>query len=306
MEKNEIVGLLNNDNTCYMNTIIQCLYHINYLTIHLLNNINIYSKTPVLSEYINILMGFEESRRNIFTNRDGKKNYYISKSGIKYAIAKKNTQYNNHKMNDSAEFLGNFLSIIENEINEILNKQNIINHLFNIELETITICEGCKKKNKDYKESEYEKCYYINLPVLSKKTKDYLNTLEDCIKEYQGNLYFNEYCDRCEQITTHYENIKIKNSPNLLIFNLKRVVKGEHYSHSINFQDNLNLNNSYYSLKGIIIHYGTQYLGHKIALCKDKFNKWNYFDDEETKENIYPFCKVVFKNMFMLFYEKNN
>ena len=43
MEKNEIVGLLNNDNTCYMNTIIQCLYHINYLTIHLLNNINIYS-----------------------------------------------------------------------------------------------------------------------------------------------------------------------------------------------------------------------------------------------------------------------
>ena len=207
-------------------------------------------------------------------------------------------------MNDSAEFLGNFLSIIENEIeieNKMLNQQNIINCLFNIELETITICEGCKKK-----EIEYEKCYYINLPILLKNTKHCLKTLEDCIKEYQKNLYFNEYCEKCEKITNQYENIKIKNSPNLLIFNLKRIVKGEHYSHSIKFQDNLNLNNSDYSLKGIIIHNGSQYLGHKIALCKDQSNKWNYFDDQETKENIDPFCPEYFKNMFMLFYEKIN
>ncbi len=76
--------------------------------------------------------------------------------------------------------------------------------------------------------------------------------------EYQDNLYFKEYCDKCEETTIQYENIKIKNSPNLLIFNLKRVENGEHYSHSIKFQDKLNLNNSDYSLKGIIIHYGSQ------------------------------------------------
>ncbi len=93
-----------------MNTIIQCLYHINQLTNYLLNNSNKFLTCPVLREYINILIDFKKSRKNIFSRGNGKKNYYITKSGLKYAIGKKNSQYNNHKMNDSVEFLGNFLS----------------------------------------------------------------------------------------------------------------------------------------------------------------------------------------------------
>ena len=89
MEKEkDKVGLLNNDNTCYMNVIIQCLYHINQLTNNLLSNCK-NSKTPVLSKYINILKDFKESRKNIFTSRNGEKNYYILKSDLKDAIAKK-------------------------------------------------------------------------------------------------------------------------------------------------------------------------------------------------------------------------
>ena len=67
-------------------------------------------------------------------------------------------------------------------------------------------------------------------------------------------------------------------------------------------------NNNYYSLNGIIIHYGTANSGHKTAFCKNFFNNnWYYFNDS-SKYKIDFITKDILdrKDTFLLVYQHSS
>lgn len=367
-------GLSNKDNTCYMNSVLQCLKHIKPLTDYFLSSsgYNFDNKNffPIISEYIKLLKdlngmngenysnpirsfsrfnndsnyeinqysgnykfinyfnnehinnGYNTSYQNDY---DYKKNFndynsynhypnnyyniknnnnnfnknYCSKDGLKCAISKEYPLYNTYMMNDCAEFLSILLSLLNKDFQ---SNDNIIQNLFQIKIETQSGCEECNKRYGE-KEIDEEFSYYLNLPIVSKEKKEKLKSLEDCIKEYLKKKYFeDEICPRC-RTKLQFEKIKNIKNPKVLVFNLKRIVKGQHYTHEIFFQKDIIFNNEKYKLINLIIHIGSQFSGHKIAICKDEYNNWFLFDDEKNYQ-IHDNLEKYYENVFMLFYQK--
>lgn len=90
-----------------------------------------------------------------------------------------------------------------------------------------------------------------------------------------------------------HETLKIVTVADILIINLKRVVKNKHFSHFLDYPNRFNVleygcinptnKSSFFSLIGIVKHIGNQYGGHKVAYCKDK-NNWYIFDDKKRNQ----------------------
>ncbi|GAB1605796.1 ubiquitin carboxyl-terminal hydrolase 8-like [Argonauta hians] len=332
---NGLTGLKNIGNTCYMNSIIQCLSNTHSLLRYFLqdvylNHVNRNSvlgdSGEVVDEFAVIVKALWSGQYKCITPRD-----------FKNTVGKYAPMFAGFDQHDSQEFLTFLLDQLHEGLNlvnkrepvpeqenenlpedvaadlaweayEKLNKSIIVS-LFQGQLKSTLCCLACKKESITFQTFQY-----LSLPIpTTTKCK-----LQDCLElflkeeEMTGDSRWN--CPQCKRQRDTAKKMDIWKLPSVLLIGLSRFSHEGVWRHKLNtFVDfpieTLDMSNyvcssnskAVYQLFAVSNHYGTMKGGHYISFCKNpSLKKWYKFDDQEISEMIAPEVKT--SAAFVLFY----
>ena len=319
-QKNQIYcgkkGLNNNGNNCYINSTIQCLKHCFIFTKYIIKE-SLFSY-GVFGAYKSLI---ESMCQPNFSKLNPLK--------LKKEMAKYNNIYSDHEQHDSTIFFNDLLNALNKELceetsfdgdeDEISSDEDFeikyiqhiskskVNEYFSFYIKELTVF-NCGEKMVDY-----EEYYYLDLPIFNEYNQK-LSSLDEALENYIEKSY--DYgkntliCNKHQKKEkSYYRNIFLT-LPEILVISLKRVVKGQHVDHFIEYGQSLDMSkyvqnifkqSTQYELFAEILHIGTAYGGHKIAVCKNfNTNNWYRFNDDKVEiEN-----NIIFPNAFLLFYKR--
>jgi len=336
-----IVGLRNRGNTCYLNTAIQCLSNLKLLTEYFLSNNYIIDLNNRFNELkdkkTNQIILTKEYAKLI-------KAIWNSSSSIEpktfhELIQHFDDRYDGYDQHDTQESLGLILDHlhegllynveikysgnIENKLDEIMvesikqwkktmkDKYSIIAELFFGQF--INKVNSLEDHDKDKQLSKtFEMFSILTIPV-------YGRTLYDSFSKYfEKEILESKYLDEKNNKSVNaYRQIKLMKVPKYLIIVLKKYKNNlSKLNNSISFPiEDLNLSQyceGYDSidcnLKLISIgcHKGALNGGHYFSLCRHINDNWYKYDDDNVSEiNINNEKNDLFKDGYILIYEKN-
>ncbi|XP_065669998.1 ubiquitin carboxyl-terminal hydrolase 8 isoform X3 [Hydra vulgaris] len=315
-----LTGLKNLGNTCYMNSVIQCLA----CTLPLGN----YFTTGLYEKHLNLsntnAHPGELARELAFLIIVISAGEYRSVSPVdfKVALGKFAPDFSGFKQQDAHELLMFFMDGLHEDVNKIvkkeiikmketdhlsdeaaadiawkdykLNNDSVIVDLFQGQFRSTVTCLSCNKRSKTF---DAFNC--LQLPLPSNQS----TTLENCIQAFTkaekigGNDSWK--CSNCKKYREASKTIEIWKLPNVLIIQLKRFhFDGRWHNKiqtTINFpMQNFNMSkyivapqliHTKYRLYAVINHYGSFESGHYTANCVNPYyEKWYNFDDSIVKE----------------------
>jgi ubiquitin carboxyl-terminal hydrolase 36/42 len=260
----KLLGFINNENTCYINSILQCLIYSETF----IKNINI----PELSEIIK-LINLTDSSESGYTIVDLKKfNTFFFKNA---------TIFKRYQQSDAHEFLIFFLDLLGDLQKEYQGKS-----ILSIKCK----CCGTLKKT-------FEDFSSINLNVKNNLVSTFMEYLKVELHDDPNNLYF---CDTCKKETITEQKITLHTLPNVLIIVLKRWnVQG-----TIDYPSELSIKEQgvlkKYKLTGIVNHYGHVNNGHYT--CNISVNgEYFFIDDASVNKSEYSINKNAYILLYTLF-----
>ena len=300
------IGIKNNDNNCYMSSVIQIIKNIKNFGKEILS----YDKNDEITN------SFRKVLHNLYYSNEK----YISIYEFKNNFSSLYNKFSGNRQNDSALFLMyllnhlkkvftvqkqqtnkinsfqdlKFSSLEKKELDIFLNKHenngdSYINNLFYGYQMNKYICSKC-----EYNRVSFQIFNLLDLPIVTENVK--VKCLEQSLNTYlitkdnHDNPGFD--CSNCGGKYLSFLACIIK-LPKILIINLRRVGENTVYYHDIEipqiletkFIDKLKFHNKKYELIGFIKHFGNEKNGHNIAFSKNIFdNKWYSFNDEIVKE----------------------
>ncbi|XP_033725421.1 ubiquitin carboxyl-terminal hydrolase 8-like [Pecten maximus] len=335
-----LTGLRNLGNTCYMNSIVQCLNNCAPLVQYFLTDRYLYdinrdsgpdsSGYQVVDEFVVIVKALWSGQYRNITPRD-----------FKYIVGKYQPMFAGYDQQDSQEFL----TFVMDGLNEGLNKvkvkpkladsdtdklpdiqasdvawrrhcllyQSIIVDLFQGMLRSTLTCLTCRHRSVTF-----EVFMYLSLPIPSGSRCSLQECLQEFVKAEKMTGSSRWKCPNCRVERDTEKKIDIWKLPPLLIIALNRFVWEGMWRQKINSYvdfpvNDLSLdkfvrgpgNNPHYQLYGVSNHYGTMDGGHYTAYCKNAVSKkWNKFDDHEVFEM--SSSEVKTPAGFVLFYTTVN
>jgi ubiquitin C-terminal hydrolase len=331
-----VKGLQNLGNTCYMNSIIQCLSHTVSSTRYFISK-DFLNKLKDESTKKDIVINFYNILINLWKDCENKS---LNISSFKSSIDKNFPQFRGYNQHDAGEFLVELLDCLHEEIS--------YSHDFEIIGEVKSksdqlVYDSYQQFKDDYKDKyskmaeifygqtasilifpnpehithKFEEFNHISLPITSKTNNIYqcfdvfseVDSLDDI--EYTIEEAGLKNTDRASALKKQF----IFRVPKVLILILKRFDNHEmKISKLIDFPiDNLDISNyvldtrekkTKYSLYGLVNHYGNTGGGHYTACCKNN-GIWYNFNDSNVSV-ISDLSELVDESVYILFYKQKD
>ena len=316
-------GLNNIGATCYMNSVLQSLYHIIDLSNGLLDlynkdilNDEILKKMPMTHSFLLVVYNLSFRKNKSFSPEDFKiiisKNESFrkfeandSKTLTLYVLDTLNKELNDNKIQTKNDKVINPLRNYDvNDAKDIVklfneNYNTLIGDLFNGLKCTDYICDTCSNIVKNYQifniiSCSIEKTFLDKYGENQKLEKGKKVDILDCFKlDEKPNLFVGNnqiYCGKCNTSRDGKSINKICISPKIMIIFLDRGLNNR-FMCDVDFPEELDINNyletkgNKYKLIGVIEHLGQSgETGHFIANCKHFNGEWYIFSDSK----IYP------------------
>ena len=334
-------GLENLGGCCYMNSTLQCLYHIKEFTNYIFKNRKTIQKNNGL-----ISTGLLDTFEGL-SKQDSNKNYYSPKKFLNNLI-ETDDSFKGSKGNDSGDLLSTILTACQEELGQDSDPQDmsldqkqenlifsdlfhkniqvpsIIYELFSFYIRIKNICFECGaiyySINIDYMIIfNLEQVFRMNSNDLTTSSYNRVVSIENCLSTFSFNkssfCLKGILCKYCNKVSNKFSVKSFATLPKYLIMVMYRG-KDEKFECKIDFKEYLDLKESYYNVKGVPIEkstkyslfcgtilYGSKGYGHTVAFCKHFDNKYYIFNDTYTRET--DFIEIQNQKIYLLIYKKN-
>lgn len=270
-------GLKNIGNTCYMNSIFQCLSTLDYED----NN----NDSNFIKEFVSLMKSLKYNYNESIT--------YLNPEIVRHYLPC--SKFKECNQQDSHEFLLFILSILQRE--KIFINEGIMSYT--------TRYVGC-----NHIDIENQNNFVISLPVNIPHNNNTLHIYE-CIEWFIKEELLDDKanCNKCKKNRQCSLQISFTLYPRVLIFHLKKFCFYYHVKINkdikfpfINFKLPEN-DKKKYDLYAICSHIGTLDSGHYISCIKDG-NNWFYCNDSHVKLlTTIDELNFITENAYLLFYK---
>ena len=310
--ENVKAGLVNLGNTCYMNSIIQCLSNITPLTDYFL-------KGNIEGE-INENGGTAKQLGVVFKALHGGQTCPINMKNFKMTIDCIHKQFSGYGQHDSHEFLIMLMEWLHEDLQiktscdlpdcvvgeNLMEQKSIISSLFFGQHRVVIMCSICHNKSVNF---EPFSVITLSFPVGGG------GSLNELLHHYYRENIIDYRCPKCKRMCNGTQRIEIWHLPPVLILHLNRfeyTVTMRKKQNHVDFPlEHLDLathtarkdSNKKFELCGVSNHYGTMDGGHYTSHCRSN-KKWYEFNDD--KVSIVAESDVSSSAAYILFYKMSN
>ncbi|XP_076780935.1 ubiquitin carboxyl-terminal hydrolase 2 isoform X1 [Arvicanthis niloticus] len=332
-----LAGLRNLGNTCFMNSILQCLSNTRELRDYCLQRLYMRDLGHTSSAHTALMEEFAKLIQTIWTSSP---NDVVSPSEFKTQIQRYAPRFVGYNQQDAQEFLRFLLDGLHNEVNRVAARpkaspENLdhlpdeekgrqmwrkyleredsrIGDLFVGQLKSSLTCTDC-----GYCSTVFDPFWDLSLPIAKRGYPEV--TLMDCMRLFTKEDILDgdekPTCCRCRARKRCIKKFSVQRFPKILVLHLKRFsesrIRTSKLTTFVNFPlrdldlrefASENTNHAVYNLYAVSNHSGTTMGGHYTAYCRSPVTgEWHTFNDSSVTPM--SSSQVRSSDAYLLFYE---